>query len=67
MFNARILIKNFEHMWKIQDKEFCEYLAYNIFCSYIVFNDNRDYGVLKHLTGYLNAYTLPHYYKLELV
>jgi hypothetical protein len=57
-FNAKIIIEDFEHMWKIQDKEFCEYLAYNILCSYIVFNDNCGHGVLKHLIGYLDAYTL---------
>jgi hypothetical protein len=30
MFNAKILIEDFEHMWKIHDREFQEYLAYNI-------------------------------------
>jgi len=37
MLNAKILIEDFERMWKIQDKEFWEYLAYNIICSYIFF------------------------------
>jgi hypothetical protein len=37
MLNAEILIEDFEHMWKIQDKEFWEYLAYNIICDYIFF------------------------------
>ncbi len=67
MFNARILVWDFEHIWKIQDKEFHEYLAYNILCSYIIFNDNRHYGVLKHFIGYLDAYALWYYYKLKLV
>jgi hypothetical protein len=52
-------------MWKIHDKEFCEYLAYNIQCGYIVFNDNHGYGVLEHLMGCLSAYALWYYCKLE--
>jgi hypothetical protein len=52
-------------MWKIQDREFCEYLAYNIMCGYIIFNDRRGYGVLEHLMGCLGAYALCYYCKLE--
>jgi hypothetical protein len=52
-------------MWKIQDMEFCEYLAYNILCGYIVFNDSHGYGVLEHLMGCLNAFALQYYYKLK--
>ncbi len=37
MLNAKILIEDFERMWKIQDKEFWEYLTYNIICGYIFF------------------------------
>jgi hypothetical protein len=58
MFNARILIEDFEHMWKIHDKEFQKYLTYNIFYDYIVFNDSHGYGVLEHLFCYLCAYAL---------
>jgi hypothetical protein len=65
MLNARILIEDFERMWKIQNREFQEYLTYIILCSYIVFNDGHGYGVLEHLTGYLGAYALRYYYKLE--
>ncbi len=65
MLNAIILIENFERMWKIQDKEFCEYLAYNVFYGYIVFNDNYGYGVLEHLMGCLGAYALRYNCKLE--
>jgi hypothetical protein len=43
-------------MWKIQNKEFHEYLAYKIFCDYIVFNDDRGYDVLEHMFGYMGAY-----------
>ncbi len=67
MFNARILVEDFERIWKIQDREFWEYLAYNILCSYIFFNDNRGYGVLEHLISYLGAYALRYYCKLEVV
>jgi hypothetical protein len=35
MLNVRIFIEDFECMWKIHDKEFQEYLGYNILCSYI--------------------------------
>jgi hypothetical protein len=56
MFNSRIFIENFECMWKIQNKEFQEYLVYKIFCDYIVFNDDRGYGVLEHMFGYMGAY-----------
>jgi hypothetical protein len=66
MLNARIFIKDFEHIWKIHDKEFWEYLTFNIIYNYIVFNDNRGYGVLEHLTSYLGAYALI-YYKLEVM
>jgi hypothetical protein len=52
-------------MWKIHDKEFCEYLAYNILCGYIVFNDKCGYGVLEHPMGCLVAYVLWYYCKLE--
>ncbi len=65
MFNARILIEDFERMWKIHEKEFQEYLRYIIIYGYIVFNDGRMYGVLEHLTSCLGAYTLRYYYKLE--
>jgi hypothetical protein len=30
MLNAHILVDDFEGMWKIKDKEFREYLVYNI-------------------------------------
>jgi len=52
-------------MWKIHDKDFCEYLAYNILCGCIVFNDNHGYGVLEHLMGCLGAHALWYYCKLE--
>jgi hypothetical protein len=67
MLNAQILIEDFECMWKIQDREFWEYLAYNIICGYIVFNDRCGYGVLEHLTSCLGVYMLQYYYKLEVV
>jgi hypothetical protein len=56
MFNSIIFIEDFERMWKIQNKEFHDYLAYNIFCDYIVFNDNCGYGVLEHMSSYMGAY-----------
>jgi hypothetical protein len=65
MFNAQILIEDFEHMWEIHDREFREYLAYNIMCGYIVFNDSHGYGILKHLMNCLGAYALRYYCKLE--
>jgi hypothetical protein len=58
MLNARILIEDFEPMWKIHDMEFWEYLAYNIIYGYIVFNDAHGYGVLEHFTSCLGAYAL---------
>ncbi len=45
-------------MWKIQDKEFQEYLVYNIFCDYIVFNDGHGYCVLEYMSSYMGAYVL---------
>ncbi len=67
MLNVRILIEDFERMCKVQGKEFQEYLMYNIFCGYIIFNDGRGYGMLEHLTSCLGAYALWYYYKLEVV
>jgi len=58
MFNAQIFIKDFEQMWKIQDMEFYEYLAYNIMCGCIIFNNRRGYDLLEHLIGCLGAYAL---------
>jgi hypothetical protein len=58
MLNVRILIEDFEHMCKVQGREFQEYLMYNTFYGYIIFNDGRGYGVLEHLTGCLGAYAL---------
>lgn len=58
MLNAKILTEDFEHMRKIQDKEFWEYLSYNILCDDIFFNDRRGYGVLEHLTSCLGVYAL---------
>lgn len=55
MLNAKILIEYFKRMWKIQDKEFWEYLTYNILCGYIVFNDGYGYGMLEHLTNRLGV------------
>jgi hypothetical protein len=65
MFNAKILIEDFVRIWKIQDKEFWESLAYNILFNYIDFHDNCGYGVLEHLLGYLGAYVLRYYSKLK--
>jgi hypothetical protein len=65
MLNAKILIEDFECMWKIQDREFQEYLEYNIIYGYIVFNNTRGYGLLEHLIGYMGVYVLQYYYKLE--
>jgi len=48
IFNAIILIEDFERMWKIQNREFHEYLKYNILYGHIVFNDGHGYGVLEH-------------------
>jgi hypothetical protein len=39
----------------------------NIFCGYIVFNDDNGYGVLEHLIGCVGASALRYYYKLEVV
>jgi hypothetical protein len=58
MLNAKILIEDFEHKWKIQDSEFREYLMYNIIYGYIVFSNDHGYGVLEHLTGCLGVYAL---------
>jgi hypothetical protein len=65
MLNARILIEDFERMWKIQDKKFWEYLVYKIPYNYIFFNDGHGYGMLEHLTWCLGAYALWYYCKLE--
>jgi hypothetical protein len=65
MLNARILIKDFECMWKIHDREFRKYLKHNILCGYIVFNDGHGYGVLEHLISCLGVYALRYYCKLE--
>jgi hypothetical protein len=58
VLNAKIFTKDFEHMWKIQYKQFQKYLSYNIMCGYIVFSDGRGYGVLKHLISCLSVYAL---------
>lgn len=58
MLNARILNEDFECMWKIQDREFWDYLTYNIIYGYIVFNDSREHGVLEHLTSGMGVYAL---------
>jgi len=58
MLNAKILIEDFEHKWKIQDREFREYLMYNVICGYIVFSNDHGYGVLEHLTSCLGVYAL---------
>jgi hypothetical protein len=58
MLNAKIFIEDFERMWKIQDKEFWDYLVYNIFCDYIVFNDGHGYAVFEHIYSYMGAYAL---------
>jgi hypothetical protein len=65
MLSVRILIDDFEHMWKIHDKEFWEYLTYNIFYDYIIFNDGRGYGILKHFTSCLGVYVLQYCCKLK--
>jgi hypothetical protein len=57
MLNARIFIEDFEYMWKIHDREFHEYLTYNISCGYIFlmiamvmgcWNISRIVGVYMH-------------------
>jgi hypothetical protein len=58
MLNAQIFIGDFEHMWKLYDREFREYLAYNIIYNYKFLNNIHGYGVLKHLIGCLGAYAL---------
>jgi len=56
MLNVRILIEDFECMCKVQGREFQEYLVYNIFYIYIIFNNGCGYGVLEHLISCFGAY-----------
>jgi len=51
--NAQIFVEDFECMWMIRDKESREYLTYNIFYNYIIFNDSHGYGVVEHPTNYM--------------
>ncbi len=34
-------------MWKIEDLEWREYLAYSIICGYIWYNEPKGYGALE--------------------
>jgi len=52
MFNTHIMVDDFECMWKIQGEEFHEFLAHNILCEYIIFNDGHGYGLLEHVIVY---------------
>ncbi len=44
-----------------------EYLAYSIFCGYIIFNNNWRYGGLKEWTNCWGVYILIYYCKLNFV
>jgi hypothetical protein len=42
-----------------------EYMAYNITCGYINFNDSHGYGRLKYLTSCYGVYAMHYSCKLE--
>jgi hypothetical protein len=53
-------------MWHIENLESKEYLAYNIICGYIWYNEPKGYVVLEFTIGYLGLYALRYYYRLEI-
>jgi len=40
-------------MWKIENLEWREYLAYNIIYGYIWYNEPKGYGALEFIVGFL--------------
>ncbi len=66
MLSAHIIEKQFLAMWKIEDLEWREYLAYNIIYGYIQYNEPKGYRMLKFTMGCLRLYALRYYYKLEI-
>jgi hypothetical protein len=44
MFGAHNTEKQFVAMWKIEDLEWREYLAYSIICGYIRYNEAKGWN-----------------------
>jgi hypothetical protein len=63
---AHITEKKFLAMWKIEDLEWRDCLAYSIISSYIQYNEPKGYGVLKFTVGCLGLYALRYYCRLEI-
>ncbi len=63
---AHIIEKHFLAMWKIEDLEWRDCLAYSIICGYIQYNEPKGYGVLEFTVGCLGLYTLRYYCRLEI-
>jgi hypothetical protein len=53
-------------MWKIENLEWRKYLAYNIICGYIRYNEPKGYKALEFIMGCLRLYALKYYYRLEI-
>jgi hypothetical protein len=53
-------------MWKIEDLEWREYLAYSIICGYIWDIEPKGYRALNFIVDYLGLYALRYYYRLEI-
>ncbi len=51
MLDAHITKKQLLTMWKIENLEWREYLAYNIICGYIQYNEPKGYGIYNGLFG----------------
>jgi hypothetical protein len=66
MLSAHITDMQLLAMWKIEDLEWREYLAYIIICGYIQYNEPKGYGALEFTMGCLGLYALRYYYKLEI-
>jgi hypothetical protein len=59
MLGSVIKLEDFEHMLRIKDLKFREYLAYNIICGYIIFHENHNFcEKLEKLIGYLGVYAI---------
>jgi hypothetical protein len=66
MLGTHITNKQFLAMWKIEDLESREYLAYTIIHGYIWYNELKGYGALEFIVGCLGLHALKYYYKLEI-
>jgi len=52
-------------MWKIEDLEWREYLAYNIICCYMQYHELLGYEVIEFEIRCLGVYGLRYYCRLE--